>query len=121
MQGRSASEKNCFIIDGKPDSKLCFSRSRVHPLGRRGVDIVIESTGSFLDRPERPPPTSKAGAKKVIIQRPAKEEDITIVMGVNHKDYKPRKHHIVSNASCTDELSRPAGDGRPRAFGIEKG
>ncbi|MEK7243773.1 MAG: type I glyceraldehyde-3-phosphate dehydrogenase, partial [Thermodesulfobacteriota bacterium] len=71
-----------------------------------GVDYVIESTGLFTDS-EKAKGHLAAGAKKVIISAPAKEEDLTVVMGVNHKEYKPRKHHIVSNASCTTNCLAP--------------
>src|SRR3974377_1350256 len=71
-----------------------------------GVQIVVESTGRFTDRAG----ASKhlqAGAKKVVISAPAKEEDITIVLGVNENRYDPAKHHIVSNASCTTNCLAP--------------
>jgi glyceraldehyde 3-phosphate dehydrogenase len=85
-----------------------------------GVDIVIESTGLFLTGPKASAHLA-AGAKKVIISAPAKEEDLTIVMGVNHRDYKPQKHHIVSNASCTTNCLAPPVAVVHKAFGIEKG
>jgi glyceraldehyde 3-phosphate dehydrogenase len=84
------------------------------------VDLVIESTGIF-----RTGPTAsahiKAGAKKVIITAPAEQEDITIVMGINHKEYKPKVHNIVSNASCTTNCLAPPVLAIHNAFGIEKG
>jgi glyceraldehyde 3-phosphate dehydrogenase len=77
------------------------------PWGDLGVDIVIESTGKFTER-EKSQVHLDAGAKKVIISAPAKGEDITIVLGVNEKQYDPAKHHIVSNASCTTNCLAPA-------------
>jgi glyceraldehyde 3-phosphate dehydrogenase len=80
-----------------------------------GVDIVIESTGIFTDaigEPDKGKPGAnvhiKAGAKKVIISAPAKNEDLTIVLGVNEDKYDPKKHHVVSNASCTTNGLAPA-------------
>ena len=77
------------------------------PWGDLGADIVIESTGLFTDADARPRRTSTRGAKKVIISAPAKNEDVTIVMGVNDGDYDPAKHTIISNASCTTNCLAP--------------
>ena len=66
-----------------------------------GVDVVIESTGLFTDADKARAHITGGGAKKVLISAPAKGEDITIVLGVNHERYDPEKHHIISNASCT--------------------
>ena len=94
-----------------------------------GVDIVIESTGIFTDAigdPEKGKPganvhITKGGARKVIISAPVKNEDITIVMGVNDDKYDPSKHHVVSNASCTTNCLAPAAKIVNDAFGIEYG
>jgi len=84
------------------------------------VDIVVESTGIF--RSARQAATHlENGAKKVIITAPANEEDITIVIGVNHADYDPSRHHIVSNASCTTNCLAPAVLVLQREFGIQIG
>jgi len=80
---------------------------------------VIESTGLFLTGPKAAAHL-QAGAKKVIITAPAKEEDLTVVMGVNHTSYRPKKHHIVSNASCTTNCLAPPAMVVHQAFGIEK-
>lgn len=85
-----------------------------------GVDIVIESTGLFRDR-ESANKHLSAGAKKVIITAPAKEEDITIVLGVNEKNYDHEKHHIISNASCTTNCLAPVVKVLHDIFGVEKG
>jgi glyceraldehyde 3-phosphate dehydrogenase len=85
-----------------------------------GVEYVIESTGLFTDA-EKAKAHVNAGAKKVIISAPAKNEDITIVMGVNHEKYDPRKHTVVSNASCTTNCLGPVAKVLQDRFGIVKG
>ena len=74
------------------------------PWGAVGADIVIESTGHFTKAADAGKHIA-AGAKKVIISAPASDEDITIVMGVNHEKYDPANHHIISNASCTQQAT----------------
>jgi len=86
-----------------------------------GVELVIESTGVFTDATKARAHIDPAGARKVIITAPAKNEDITIVMGVNHEKYDPEKHHVVSNASCTTNCLAPAAYVLFREFGILKG
>jgi glyceraldehyde 3-phosphate dehydrogenase len=90
------------------------------PWGKNDVDIVIESTGVFRTR-EGASKHLQAGAKKVIISAPAKDPDITIVLGVNEQNYDPEKHHIVSNASCTTNSLAPPVKILNDRFGIEKG
>jgi glyceraldehyde 3-phosphate dehydrogenase len=85
-----------------------------------GVDIVIESTGVFTDAAQVRAHL-EAGAKKAIITAPATHEDITIVLGVNDSDYNPRKHHILSNASCTTNCLAPVAKVLQDNFGIERG
>jgi len=85
-----------------------------------GADVVIESTGFFTDA-ESAGKHITAGAKKVIISAPAKGEDITIVMGVNHEDYDPASHAIISNASCTTNCLAPMAKVLDDTFGIERG
>jgi glyceraldehyde 3-phosphate dehydrogenase len=84
------------------------------------VDVVVESTGFFTDATK-----AKAhldgGAKKVIISAPAKNEDVTVVMGVNHEDYDPANHHVISNASCTTNCLAPMAKAINDEFGIVKG
>ncbi|MBE1492148.1 type I glyceraldehyde-3-phosphate dehydrogenase [Plantactinospora soyae] len=90
------------------------------PWADLGVDVVIESTGFFTDATK-----AKAhidgGAKKVIISAPAKNEDVTVVMGVNHESYDPAKHNIISNASCTTNCLAPMAKVLRDTVGIEKG
>ena len=90
------------------------------PWGELGVDIVVESTGKFRDR-ESASKHLVAGAKKVIITAPAKDEDITVVLGVNEKDYDNEKHNIISNASCTTNCLAPFAKVLDEKFGIEEG
>ena len=109
-----------FSIDGK-DIKLLSERDPADlPWGDLGVDIVIESTGFFTKRADAAK-HAEGGAKKVIISAPAKDEDITIVMGVNHEDYDPANHQIISNASCTTNCVVPLAKVLQDKWGIEKG
>lgn len=90
------------------------------PWGDLGVDVVLESTGVFTDGTKARAHLA-GGAKKVIISAPATNEDITVVMGVNHTNYKPAEHHVISNASCTTNCLAPVAKVLLDAFGIEKG
>ena len=108
-----------LVVDGKKIKALSERDPANLPWGDLGVDIVIESTGIFRDKAS----TSKhleAGAKKVIISAPAKNEDLTIVLGVNDDKYDPANHHIVSNASCTTNCLAPAAKVVHEKFGIIK-
>jgi len=120
FSGEVAVKKDNFIINGRLIKNLSFRDPASIPWDDEGVDIVIESTGLFVTGPKASAHLA-AGAKKVIITAPAKEEDLTVVMGVNHKDYRPEKHHIVSNASCTTNCLAPPVMVIHKAFGIEKG
>ncbi len=96
-----------FSADGKA-VKMFTSKSPAEiPWGDLGVDVVIESTGAFTDREKAAGHLNAKGVKKVIISAPAKGEDITIVLGVNEKQYDPSKHHVISNASCTTNCVVP--------------
>ncbi len=104
-----------LVINGKTVKVLAEKDPAKLPWKDLGVDIVIESTGVFTDALGDPAKGKaganahlQAGAKKVIISAPAKNEDITIVIGVNDEKYDPAKHHIVSNASCTTNCLAPA-------------
>ncbi len=90
------------------------------PWKSMGVDIVLECTGRFTAR-EGSEKHLTAGAKKVIVSAPAKGPDITIAYGINHDQYDPKKHHIISNASCTTNCLAPVAKTLLDAFGIEKG
>ncbi|PZT69768.1 type I glyceraldehyde-3-phosphate dehydrogenase [Streptomyces sp. SW4] len=90
------------------------------PWGELGVDIVIESTGIFTKKEDAEKHIT-GGAKKVIISAPAKNEDVTIVMGVNQDTYDPANHHVISNASCTTNCVAPMAKVLDESFGIVKG
>ncbi|MGD8319367.1 MAG: type I glyceraldehyde-3-phosphate dehydrogenase [Gemmatimonadota bacterium] len=90
------------------------------PWGDLGVDVVVESTGMFRSR-EKAAAHLEAGAQKVIISAPAKNEDVTVVLGVNEDAYDPEKHHIISNASCTTNCLAPVVKVIMDAFGFRHG
>jgi glyceraldehyde 3-phosphate dehydrogenase len=90
------------------------------PWGDLGADVVLESTGFFTDA-KKARAHVDAGAKKVIISAPATNDDVTVVMGVNHEQYDPAAHTVISNASCTTNCLAPLAKGINDAFGIERG
>ena len=112
-------QDDCLIVDGHRIKSFALRDPAEIPWKDYGVDVVIESTGLFTE-------ASKAklhmagGAKKVIISAPGKGEDLTVVVGVNDKDYEPGKHHVLSNASCTTNCLAPPVYVIHKAFGIEK-
>ncbi|MFL7870764.1 MAG: type I glyceraldehyde-3-phosphate dehydrogenase [Anaerolineales bacterium] len=113
-----------LVIDGKTIKVFAERDPGALPWKDLGVEIVIESTGVFRDTKKDPGPQShieKGGAKKVIISAPAKNEDLTVVLGVNGDLYDPAKHNIVSNASCTTNCLAPAAKVVNDSFGIVKG
>jgi glyceraldehyde 3-phosphate dehydrogenase len=120
---------NDLIIDGKKVQVFAEKDPGALPWKDLGVDIVIESTGLFTDAigdPAKGKPGAnihiqKGGAKKVIISAPAKNEDITIVLGVNDDKYDPSKHNVISNASCTTNCLAPAAKVVHTKFGIVHG
>lgn len=100
-----AKEKS-LVVNGKEVKVLTEKSPDLIPWKDMGVDVVVESTGVFTEK-EKAALHLKGGAKKVIISAPAKGEDITIVLGVNEKNYDPQKHAIISNASCTTNCLAP--------------
>src|SRR6187401_2021702 len=114
-------EDDVLIVNGK-EIKVVSAKSPAElPWKQLGVELVIESTGLFTDA-EKAKGHLAAGAKKVVISAPGKNEDITIVMGVNHDKYDPAKHHIISNASCTTNCLAPLVHVLLKeGFGIEEG
>ena len=104
--GTVAVKGDALIVDGDSIKVLAQKDPGQLPWRDLGVDIVLESTGLFTDR-EKAAKHIESGAKTVIISAPAKNEDITIVYGVNHTKYDPKSHHVISNASCTTNCLVP--------------
>ena len=107
-----------ITVDGKKIIVTAERDPKDLKWGEQNVDIVIESTGFFTEAAKA---HLDAGAKKVIISAPAKNEDATFVVGVNHTDYDPAKHNIISNASCTTNCLAPLAKALNDGLGIEKG
>lgn len=111
---------DCIVVDGKRVHVESDRDPANIPWGDLGVELVIESTGFFTDA-KVACKHIESGAKKVLITAPAKNEDITIVMGVNDDQYDPAKHNIVSNASCTTNCLAPLAKVLMDSFGIKRG
>lgn len=109
-----------ITVDGHTIKVLSERNPADIPWGDLGVDIVIESTGIFTNKEDAAKHIA-GGAKKVLISAPAKNEDITIVMGVNQDKYDPAHHHVISNASCTTNCVAPMAKVLDENFGIVKG
>lgn len=117
--GTVAVDGDNIVIDGDAIKVLKEKDPAKLPWKDLGVELVIESTGLFTDA-EKAKAHITAGAKRVIISAPAKGEDITVVLGVNEKEYDPAKHFIISNASCTTNCLAPVAKVLEDTFGIEK-
>ncbi|MGC7846841.1 type I glyceraldehyde-3-phosphate dehydrogenase [Desulforudis sp. 1088] len=109
-----------MVLNGREVKVFAEANPEALPWGELGVDIVIESTGKFRERKEAARHLA-SGARKVIISAPGKDDDVTIVMGVNEEVYDPRAHHVISNASCTTNCLAPVAKVLHRRFGIVKG
>lgn len=120
FKGEVETKGNSLIINGKEIKVFNEKEPKDLPWKELGVDVVIESTGIYKNR-EQAMQHIEAGAKKVVITSPAKNEDITIVMGVNDDKYNPQKHHIISNASCTTNCLAPFTKVLDEQFGIVTG
>ena len=118
--GRVEATEDSIIIDGKGVKVLSERNPGDIPWRNYGVDIVIESTGLFTDA-TKAAAHLQGGAKKVLISAPARNEDATIVLGVNEEHYEPDKHNIISNASCTTNCIAPVVKVLHQNFGISKG
>jgi glyceraldehyde 3-phosphate dehydrogenase len=118
--GEIKAADNSIIVDGKEVKVLAERDPAKIPWRDWGVDIVIESTGLFTDA-TKAAAHLQGGAKKVIISAPARNEDITIVLGVNEGKYQPDKHKIISNASCTTNCVAPVVKVLHQSFGVSKG
>jgi len=108
-------------VDGRTVKFLSHKDPGELPWKDLGVDIVIESTGLFTDATKARVHIDKGGAQKVVISAPATNQDYTVVFGVNHKGYDPKKHNVVSNASCTTNCFVPLAKVLNDSFGIERG
>jgi glyceraldehyde 3-phosphate dehydrogenase len=113
-------DENTIVIDSK-EIKIFRENDPVNiPWGELGVDIVVENTGVYTKKEDAQKHIT-AGAKKVIISAPGKNEDFTVVMGVNEENYDPQNHHIISNASCTTNCLAPFAKVLHKEFGIKRG
>ncbi len=120
LDAEISSTDHSIIVNGK-EIEIHTQKSPGNlPWGKIGVETVFECTGLFRER-KMAAGHIEAGAKKVIISAPAKDPDVTIVMGVNHKEYDKDNHHVISNASCTTNCLAPVCKVLLDNFGIEKG
>ncbi|MFQ5931507.1 MAG: type I glyceraldehyde-3-phosphate dehydrogenase, partial [Nitrospiraceae bacterium] len=109
-----------ILVDGKPIKIFAKKDPKELPWKDLGVELIVESTGRFTDR-EGASRHLSAGAKRVIITAPAKDPDVTLVLGVNEQSFDPRKHTIISNASCTTNCLAPVAKVLLEKFGIRHG
>jgi glyceraldehyde 3-phosphate dehydrogenase len=120
LKGSVEAKDDQIIVDGKAIKVLAVKDPKELPWKDLHVEVVIESTGRFTDR-EGAGKHLSAGAKQVIISAPAKDPDVTIVLGVNEDTFDPKTHHIVSNASCTTNCLAPVAKVLLETFGIKHG
>jgi glyceraldehyde 3-phosphate dehydrogenase len=113
-------DKDGLVVDDRTIRVIAERDPAKLPWKQLGVDVVLECSGLFTDR-DKAAKHLEAGAKKVIISAPAKKADLTICMGVNHEEYDPAKHTILSNASCTTNCLAPVAKVLHEAFGIRRG
>jgi glyceraldehyde 3-phosphate dehydrogenase len=119
-QGTVEAQESSLVIDGEEIAITAERDPANIPWKKYGVDVVVESTGFFTDA-KKAAAHIEAGAKKVIISAPARNEDITVVLGVNEKKYDPKNHHVISNASCTTNGLAPVAKVLFDNYGISKG
>ncbi len=120
LPGEVTASDEGISVDGKAVKIFAERDPAALPWGDLGVEVVVESTGLFTDATKAKAHVD-GGASKVIISAPAKNEDLTVVMGVNHDHYDPATHTIISNASCTTNCLAPMAKAVHDAFGIERG
>ena len=118
--GDVATSETGIVVAGREIAVTQVKDPKDLPWSKLGVDIVLECTGLFTDR-EKAAAHLHAGAKKVLVSAPAKGADKTLVMGVNHDEYDPSKHHVISNGSCTTNCLAPLAKVLLDSFGIEHG
>jgi glyceraldehyde 3-phosphate dehydrogenase len=120
FEGTVEATAEALCVNGRSIRALAIKDPAQLPWKDLGVDLVLESTGLFTER-DKAAQHLAAGARKVIISAPAKKEDLTVVMGVNHQAYDPAKHHVISNASCTTNCLVPVVKVILDRFGFERG
>lgn len=120
FKGEVSYDNEYITVNGHKIRALAERDPAKLPWGDFGADVVLESTGFFTSK-DGASLHLKGGAKKVLISAPAKGPDITLCIGINHKDYDPAKHNIISNASCTTNCLAPMAKVLHDAFGIERG
>jgi glyceraldehyde 3-phosphate dehydrogenase len=120
LDGEVSSTEDAIIVDGKEIKAFAERDPAALKWADLGVDVVVESTGFFTDATKARAHVD-AGAKKVIISAPAKNEDLTVVMGVNHELYDAEQHTVISNASCTTNCLAPMAKALNDGLGINKG
>ncbi|MEI8188372.1 MAG: type I glyceraldehyde-3-phosphate dehydrogenase [candidate division NC10 bacterium] len=120
FKGTVEAKDQSLVVNGKEIKVLASKDPAALPWKDLGVEVVVESTGRFTDRASAAKHL-EAGAQKVIISAPAKDEDITIVLGVNETRYDPAKHHVISNASCTTNCLAPVAKVLMQICGIKHG
>jgi len=119
LEAEVSAKEDAIVVDGKETKVFAVKDPAELPWKKLGIELVIESTGRFTDR-ENASKHLKAGASKVLISAPAKEPDVTLVLGVNDKVYDPKKHNIISNASCTTNCLAPVAKVLDENWGIER-
>ncbi|MFL0267648.1 type I glyceraldehyde-3-phosphate dehydrogenase [Candidatus Clostridium radicumherbarum] len=120
-EGTVEATESSIIVDGKEIKIFAEKEAKNIPWATVGAEIIIESTGFYTDATKAKAHMEQAGVKKVLISAPAKNEDITIVLGVNEDKYVPAEHNIISNASCTTNCLAPFAKVLHEEFGIVKG
>ena len=120
FEGDVRVKEDAIVVDGKEIRITAIREPDKLPWKEMGVETVLECTGRFTDR-DSASKHMAAGARKVLISAPAKQPDITICYGINHGDYDPARHHILSNASCTTNCLAPVVKVLLEEFGIERG
>ncbi len=120
FKGTVVAENNDIVVNGTKIDVYAEKNPGDIPWNNNGVDIVVESTGFFTDG-TKAVAHREHGVKKVVISAPGKNEDLTMVLGVNNDAYDPAKHHVVSNASCTTNGLAPVAKVLNDRFGVEKG
>ena len=121
FDGTVEAKENAIVVNGKEIKIFAERDPKNIPWATVGAEIVVESTGFFTDGEKAKAHLSQSTVKKVLISAPAKNEDVTVVMGVNEGEYDSAKHNIISNASCTTNCLAPFAKVLDREFGIVKG